>query len=94
MNEICINNILDINKGCARLFYGKASSGKYIFAIGVSDNKIDLDSIDLNEIRKLDDVKEYVFGIRLEDYRQAESYSIAFARMAKKMKEDQNGNKV
>ena len=90
--NIKVKNVLDIPKGCARLFSGKASSGKYIFAIGVSDNRIDLDNIDLNEIRKLDDVIEYVFGITLEDYRQAESYSIAFSRMAKQMKEDQNGD--
>lgn len=89
-----ITHVLDIPKGCARLTFGKNSNGKYMFVIGASENQIDLDTINPGEFYKTMDVKENVLGIILEDYRQAEGYAAAFDKLARQMKEDQNGNEI
>lgn len=88
MNYLKVEHILDIPKGCARILDGKGNDGKYVLIIGVSDNQINLETHNIKESYYIDDVKEYVLGIKLEDYRQAEAYSIAFDKLAKKMKEE------
>ena len=62
--------------------------------VGQSDNELEVGHYTGSMSFTDSDVREYVFGIRLKDYKQAESYSIAFDKLAKKMKEEQNGNKV
>lgn len=90
MAQIKVKYILDIPKGRGRIFIGKDYNDRYMMLVGLSDNELESGKVNDTMTVIENDVNEYVLGIMLDNHEQAEAYSFAFDKLAKKMKEDQN----
>lgn len=80
--------ILDIPPGCARLnCCTNKEDGSYTFVLGVTQNKIELrDDGNYGDIKEDTSDIEWIFGIKLVDWRQAMGYATTFSKIANEMR--------